>query len=75
MEGRALSHARLGPDAPAVPLHDLLANGQADTGAEHVLAVQTRENAEYLIRIFLVEPCPLSSKANSDSRPCFSAPM
>ena len=71
---------------PAVPFHDLLANGQSHAGSGHVLAVQAGENSEYLIGILLVKtltivlhsklPLPaLLYSADVDVRRFFGAPV
>ncbi len=55
-EGRTLADLRLDPDATAVPLHDLLAYGQPDTGARiFILSMQSLEHLEQLVVILRID--------------------
>jgi hypothetical protein len=45
----------MGPDAPAVLQNDALYGGQADAGAFKIVAVQTLEGREQLVRVEHIE--------------------
>src|SRR5260370_19472792 len=79
-EHRALAGRGIGPDAPAVPVHDALYRGEADAGAlVLVRRMQALEGAEQLVGIAHVEAgavvaheegrlLPVAQQADLDAR-------
>ena len=59
IEGRARPGRRLGPDAPLVPAHDPMNDGEPDAGPGKLGAVQALEWLEQLARVGRIEPDPV----------------
>jgi len=65
MEHGAGAQVRIHPDFSAVPLHDALADCEADAGARNFFPMQPFENAEDAAVVLRGDPMPLSRTEKS----------
>jgi hypothetical protein len=68
-EGCAFSRAAHRPNAPASPLHNAFANGEADTGAREFVGMKPVEDAKNTMLYTGSKPIPLSCTSMTHSAP------